>query len=373
MTGEQAAAKLADILTERAAPPKVEKPAPVRVDQPGIYPELTPAQYHEDPAPEPSLSASIAICLITKTPFHAFVKHKRLAAQLRAQIGDPEDELEDETSGPSRFGTVAHELLLGRGQGIHVITETKDANGKVIAAPKSYSHKETQRIRDEVLAQGATPCLVHELDRAEGLVDSLLNNIRKIRGCESAFVDPLGSEVPVLWREDAHDGVWGRILIDSWGPRRTDVWDLKTTRDLSDDALRRKIANEHIDARCAFYERGLVRADPSLAGRVNINLVFAEAKPPFEARVVRLPAGVMAMGHKKVSFAFGLWAMCLRRNRWPGYPERILRLDYPSYAERLWTDREESESAIRAAISRDPFLTAMPVADYDDAALEYVP
>ena len=59
------------------------------------------ADYVRDPAPAPSLSASIAHLLLTRSPRHAWLAHPRLNPQWAPE----EDERFD-------FGTIAHELLL---------------------------------------------------------------------------------------------------------------------------------------------------------------------------------------------------------------------------------------------------------------------
>jgi hypothetical protein len=141
-----AAAELADMLAKRALIKAAEPPP--RLGE-GVYPLVEPAQYHADPAPRPSLSASVATCLLNKTPFHAWMKHPRLTKEWRGE----EDE-ETESNGPSRFGSLAHELLLKRGQGIVKIEQTQDAKGKSSSTRRATAHKETQRIRDEALQAG---------------------------------------------------------------------------------------------------------------------------------------------------------------------------------------------------------------------------
>ena len=313
------------------------------ITEPGIYATLSPAEYHADPAPVPSLSASVAIALVTQTPFHAWMKHPRLCAEWREELKLDQQE----TSSAKALGSVAHELLLGRGHGIHVIQAA------------NYRTKAAQEERDKALDGGAVPCLEHELEQAEEVVDCIRQGLKAIPGAERAFdttADPIGAEVAALWREPSID-VWGRILVD-WWHTPGEVWDLKTTTaGLSDEALRRKIANDHLDLRCAWYERGVARLFPEFAGRIRVNLVFVEQKPPYEVRVVRLGPATLAVGHKKVAHALGLWAHCLRTGQWPGYPREIARLDLPAFAERSWLEREETDDAVREAIIRDPFVS----------------
>jgi hypothetical protein len=365
--GDAAAAVLAEKLAERPAPPP-----PRRVTEAGFYPDITPRQYHQDPAPAPSLSAGVGITIITKTPFHAFMQQPRLTARFR-----DEGELEEVEGYEARkaLGTVAHELLLGRGQGVYVISETKDSKGTIIPEPTGYTHKHTQLLRDKAMAEGLTPCLVHEQRAAEHIVDAVQFHLSHTPGCEG-FFEKGKAEIAAIW-EEKHLGIWCRMLMDWWGPDEGTVLDLKTTRaGLSDEALSKKITADNLDFRAAWYERGLVRLYPELAGRVRYMLVFIEQQPPHWVRVVRLGAHSIARGHKKVSHALGTYARCLHAEHWPGYPHEITRLDAKIYGSAdEWTLREETDDVVRADIMADPFVTSLDLDDTakDDQLGEFVP
>jgi hypothetical protein len=72
----------------------------------GLHPAISADAYHADPAPAPSLSSSIAKTILHQTPRHAWFEHPRLNPNF-----EPKDD--------SKFdlGSVAHELLLGKGAG----------------------------------------------------------------------------------------------------------------------------------------------------------------------------------------------------------------------------------------------------------------
>ena len=72
----------------------------IRVDRPAIY-EMSPANYHADPCPAPSLSSSIARKLLGYSPLHAAHEHPRL----NPAFVEVHDEKWDR-------GTVAHAYLL---------------------------------------------------------------------------------------------------------------------------------------------------------------------------------------------------------------------------------------------------------------------
>ena len=75
----------------------------------GIHHDITAADYHSDCCDEPSLSSSIAGLLIDQTPKHAWTAHPRLNPNFKP-----------ESSPAMNLGSVAHELLLGKGGGFEI-------------------------------------------------------------------------------------------------------------------------------------------------------------------------------------------------------------------------------------------------------------
>src|SRR5262245_29477228 len=102
----------------------------------GIH-AISPAQYHADPCPAPSLSSSIAKMLCLESAAHAQYAHPRLNP---AGAGDDADERFD-------IGTAAHALLLEGTTAIAVI----DA--------KDYRTNAAKDARDAAYAAGLTPLL----------------------------------------------------------------------------------------------------------------------------------------------------------------------------------------------------------------------
>jgi PDDEXK-like domain of unknown function (DUF3799) len=330
------------------------------ITEPGIYPDMTADEYHADPCILPSLSAGVACALVYETPFHAVMKHRRLRAELLAELDEPEPE-EEMQNGVSRLGSIAHELLLGRGSGYEVITETVDSKGNVVKNPTAYSHADTKRQRDEIVARGGVPCLVHEIRAAEEIVSEVLSSVRQIGGCEHAFDPEHGrSEVAVFWQESHLSiPVWGRCLVDWWS-NDGHLYDLKTTgRDLSDEALERKIDQEHLDMRAAWYLRGVEAVHPLLRGRIDYRLVFAQQQAPFMSRVITLDKNTIYSGQKKIAYALMKWAHHLRRGHFPGYPNRIETMTMPKWAANRWADREGEDPVIISAILNDPVVSSI--------------
>lgn len=285
------------------------------VSEPGIY-EMPAARYHADPVCEPSLSSSVAEILLEATPRHSWHAHPRLNPN---HIGWSSKAMD--------LGSVAHEIVLGKGGGF------------VVSPHDEYRTKDAKAWRDETIAGGQTPIKPGDYDAACRMAVSIRQCLDATKGAERAFLDGR-AETVLIWRDIG--GPWCRAMLD-WLMDGPVVVDLKTTATgLSDRALASKIG-DGMDMKAAFYLRGLEQLMPEAAGRSRWLWIFAESKPPFEARVVELDGAARAMGDRKAAFAIELWRQCLAAKRWPGYPRKIERLEYPVWAESQWMAREETD------------------------------
>lgn len=292
-----------------------------RVPGPGIY-RMSAACYHADPAPEPSLSSSIARVLIEQTERHAFIAHPRLSPPTK----DRKDRKLD-------IGSVAHELLTGQGRGIHVI-KTLDKAGEPVA---TYQTKAAGEERDAAISRGETPVLVGDLGRAERMVAAIREKCEHTPGAERAFRDGHG-ELALIWRD--HTGIWGRALIDWFDPETGTIDDLKTTSaGLSDRMLATRIA-DGLDIQEAWYRRGVANLLPDLAGRTRFRFHFVETDEPHEARIVPLVGEQQFLGHRKVITAAVAFRECLRSGDWPGYPDVVAPVEPVAWAGPRWEARE---------------------------------
>ena len=116
-------------------------------DTPGIY-EIPATEYHADPCPEPSLSASVARTLMERSPLHAWMKHPKLGGQQ-----------EERPASKMSLGTAAHSVIL---QG------SWDSIGFIDA--DSFRTKAARRERDQIIASGGTPLLEKDRGTIEAMV-----------------------------------------------------------------------------------------------------------------------------------------------------------------------------------------------------------
>ncbi|MGX7709148.1 PD-(D/E)XK nuclease-like domain-containing protein [Methylobacterium sp. Gmos1] len=286
----------------------------------GLY-TMPAATYHADPSPAPSLSSGIARTLLDETPRHAFQKHPRLGGTA-----------EDARSRKLDLGSVAHAILTGEGRDV------------VVVEADAYTNKAAREARDEAIEAGHTPVLRNDLRKAKRMVSAVQARLAETQGAERAFVQGY-AETALVWRDRI--GIWGRAMLDWWGPDSTEIWDLKTTSGgLSDRAIAARIA-DGLDIQEHWYRRGLARLNPDLAGRLRFRFVFVETAEPFECRVIELTGHQRWLGERKAVTAAVLFRRGLTTGQWPGYPAEIARVESPDWVARQWEARELSDPLLR--------------------------
>jgi hypothetical protein len=82
-----------------------------------------------------------------------------------------------------------------------------------------------------------------------------------------------------------------------------------------------------------MHERILDALDPAGAGRRRFYYVCQENEPPYALTVNEIGEAALTIGRKQIDYAIKLWAHCLTKNVWPGYPLRIIRPELPAWAE----------------------------------------
>jgi hypothetical protein len=268
--------------------------------------ECSAARYHADEFYDvPTLSSGIANTLYAETPKHAWTAHPRLGGVHR------------KASREMNLGSVAHEIVLGKG------------GGYIVSPFDDYRTKAAMAWRDETVQSGKTPIKLKDYEAAEQMAKALDDVLFDISGAETAFQRGR-AEAVVLWKDIG--GPLCRAMLDWWDADGPVVYDLKTgAGSLDDRSLGMRIAGG-MDLQAAFYMRGLETVLPEVAGRIKWRWVFLETEAPFEARVVEMDGETRAYGDRKAALAIELWRRCLAENRWPGYSRAIGRIEYPAWA-----------------------------------------
>jgi hypothetical protein len=276
------------------------------VTEPGFY-RLPVDDYHADPAPEPSLSSSVAQVLIDRSPLHAWTAHPRLNPDYEHEDNDRAD-----------LGSIAHKLLLHHGAEIRVI----DA--------KDWRTNDAKKQRDEAREAGLLPCLKDRYDLAKKMEKAA----RQLFA--SAFPDEFHTEVVMIWREG---NAWCRSMIDAISADGRTIVDYKTTGDASPSVFGRRLYDSGYHRQRAFYERGLAALDPDGRGRRHFYFLAQEIDPPFACSVHEVDAAGSMIAAKQVAWAIGAWEACLKAGKWPGY-EGVNKPELPPWLEKSWLERE---------------------------------
>jgi hypothetical protein len=259
----------------------------------GLHEGIPAHIYHADPAPMPSLSSSLARVLINDSPRHACSQHPRL---------NP-DKVARESTDSMDLGTLVHAILAG------------DRGGIEVGLFDDYRSKAARDWRDGVRATGATPVLEKHLHAANPIADAVKASIGK--GCDNGpFREGVRamSEAVAIWQEGDE---YCRALVDrlTFGEHSADLWDWKTTTDVSDRAIEKTVANYGYATQLAFYLRGLRKLLPTV-GQLSASIGFVEIAPPYTVRRVYFSPEYMAHADREVSRAIRLWQDCRATGDW---------------------------------------------------------
>lgn len=302
-------------------------PARRKIAEPGLYTDVSAAEYHADPCIKPSLSSSIAKILIddASSPAHARLAHPRFNPEAAQDDGDRKMEI----------GTVAHKIALGRGREVAIIDAA------------TYQTKAAKEERAAAREAGHAPILAPDLARAEKAAASLRDAFGQIPELGFAFEPECGLSEPVaVWREGP---VWCRAMLDRLriASDRAVLVDLKFTADsAAQPIVSRRLYQMGYDLSAGFYRRGLAFVKPEVREFVFL-LATVETQPPFAWSVVTIDGPAWALAEKRIRKALALWERCLRTGVWPGYPAAVGIAEMPAWLESNWLEREANDATLR--------------------------
>ncbi len=260
---------------------------------PGLYLDVSEADYHSDPCGAPSLSVSVATTLVTYSEAHAYLEHPKLGGQ----PWKPTKEMD--------FGTICHALMLKKGRDIVEV----DAD--------DYKTKAAQSARDEARARGAVPILKAKRPEADAAVAACRDRMLSEYG-----IDLDGdSEVTLVWDELADDGtsVRCRGRMDHFRESTGRIYDLKFCGDARPEICRNKLVSLGYAIQYTAYLSGLTKARPDLLGRVDFEFPFCEVTKPHAVTVAEFAGSMRELGQTYWRRAVNRWARALNTGRWPAY------------------------------------------------------
>ncbi len=271
-------------------------------------------EYHADPCPVPSLSASIASVLDSESPLHAWSRHPRLGGVQR-----PPTKAFDR-------GTLSHALLLGAGKDVEVI-EADD-----------FRTNAAKAARDEAREAGKVPVLIADYAEAKHTAAKLRERFTAL-----GIVLDGESELTALWAERARNGrdVQCRGMMDHLLLSSLRILDLKSIRSAKPDMCRKHVEQYGYAIQRAAYVSAVEKIVPELAGRVDFVFVFYELEPPYAVTPMRLSGAFREIGARAWKRSVDRWEECLRTNTWPGYADEIISVEPSGWA--LTRDMEPDE------------------------------
>lgn len=261
---------------------------PIRITEPGLYPDLDENVYHRDPVPQQSLSSTGARRILEKPP--AVFHHER------SHPKPPTKAME--------FGRIAHSQVLGTGDSLYRL-ENSDMRTK--AAKEEAA---------DAVAQGLTPMKADEYDTVMAMVAALWSHPRAAQLLSIPGARP---EVSMFWQHEP-TGTMCRGRLDELPPPtsgRLIVPDYKSAADLSDAEVERSIWKYGYHQQSEWYRAGIkalgLHDDPGFA------FVMQEKTAPYLVRVVEIHPEAARIGRRLNREALRVYAECVESGQWPGY------------------------------------------------------
>jgi hypothetical protein len=278
------------------------------IADPGIYDAVPFDDYLADPCPQPSLSSSIALELVTRSPLHARHRHPRLGAAPR------------EESTTADLGSVAHDLLL-HGEGKIVVVDADN-----------WRTKAAREARDTARAEGRVPILAAKLDEARTMTDVAREFIAT-------------SEVRAEWERGASEQTivvreaeaWLRCRPDRLSVRDEFCGHYKTTDGTArpEDFIRMTMRRMEYGFVLAFYQHVMLTA----FGGGRQFILAQEQNAPYACALIGLTPAKLAIESARVNVAVQTWRRCMASNVWPAYSGRV------HYAEPAAWELAQAEEA----------------------------
>lgn len=267
---------------------------------PGIYTDLSNAEYHGGPGVNKSL-----LDIVARSPMHAkFYLESREAGE------------RSPPTAAQALGTAFHSLLL----------EPEDFAATYIVAPKF--DRRTKVGKEEAAAFEAEHAGKTPIDQETH--DTLFGMARAVQAHPAAkalLAAPGKAEQSVYWTDEL-TGELCRCRPDFW---REDgiIVDVKTSEDASPEGFAKSLVNYRYHVQAPWYCDGIEAA----TGEAPKGFVFlvVEKKPPFAVAVYALDAESMALGRIAARENLDTLARCRSSGVWPGYGDTIQQLGVPQW------------------------------------------
>lgn len=282
------------------------------ITEPGVY-DIPADQYHADPVPDGSLSASGAKLLLPPN-CPAMYQHRKQNGNIKKKAFD--------------HGHAAHKLVLGAGADL-VVVDAAD-----------WRTKAAQAQRDAAYADGAVPLLTYDYERVSGMADALREH-----PIASALLNPAhGDPEQSLFWQDSRTGIWRRARLDWLPHQRPDgrliIPDYKTCEHADLESIQRAVWDYSYHLQAAWYQEAA--AALGLAKRPGFVFVFQEKTAPYLVTVVEPDRVALDWGRLLNRRAIDIYRRCVETGTWPAYTDEIELIALPGWAEKRLEEARDS-------------------------------
>lgn len=264
------------------------------------------AQYHQDPAPQPSLSCSFAKTLLRESCRKAWFSHPRLNKDYR-----------EENDGKFDLGTAAHAVLLEQDASKIVVIDPEQYPSKTGGIPAGWTNNAIRAARDNAYGAGKTPLLKSHYADVKAMVDVAQEFIRSTALRNFWNAEDAKSEWTCIWQEG---GVWLRARLDRLSIEKRFIGDYKSTTDVSPEVFSRQITRMGYHIQDAFYRRAA-----KALGVSSPRFVFlAQAcEAPYECTWHDCHPALQEIADAEVERAIAIWRRCITKGVWPSYSGEV--------------------------------------------------
>lgn len=286
--------------------------------KPGVYDTDAAAYYADQIGDQVTLNPTVCKALIKSSPLHAWTIHPRLNPEYR-----------EETDSKFDVGTAAHGIFLqGHDHLVHVV----EAN--------DWRTKAAQEVRDRAREEGLIPLLRKDWLKVSAMLQALREQLPllELDGGPGMFTDGK-PEQTLVWKDR---GVWCRTRMDWLHDDLAYLDDLKTTKASASPLswASRTLWGMQAEIQATMTIRGI----KAVTGREpEFRFLACECKPPYAISPVRLGPSAIELANRQIDHALDEWRECLKADRWPSYPRRIIDADPPSWT--LWEVEAAEEVA----------------------------
>lgn len=264
------------------------------------------AQYHSDPAPQPSLSSSIAKLLLSASPRKAWFAHPRLNPNYRESADSKYD-----------LGTAAHAVLFENDASKIIVIDPEQYPSKTGGVPAGWTNKAIRAARDNAYGSGKTPLLKSDYGDVRAMVDAAQEFIKQSAIATFWNYEDAQSEMTAIWQEG---GIWLRSRLDRLSIAKRFIGDYKSTTDASPEAFSRQIIRMGYHIQDAFYRRAA-----KALGVSSPRFVFLaqSCEEPYECTLHDCHPALQEIADAEVNRAVNIWRTCITENRWPSYSGEV--------------------------------------------------